>query len=234
MANWKLVTAGTAAFLVSFGTALLSAPPDRFDHKVRNDFFAGFAGNKEAFDRALKVSEETIAENPNHAEALVWHGAATYFLAGQSFQKGDAAKGMELYQKGFGEMDKAVKLAPDSVGVRIPRGAAILAATTFQPVDERVKGEIMRAIDDYQHTYDMQKGYLEKIGDHPLGQLLLGLADGYSRVGETEKAKTYFAMAEEKLPGTEYAKRAAAWRETGKLTTQQKQCYGCHVTKTSN
>jgi len=72
------IIAATAAFGIGIGSALLSAPPDRFDHVVRNDFFAGFAGDEEALERAMKVSGETLAANPEHAEALVWHGAGLY------------------------------------------------------------------------------------------------------------------------------------------------------------
>lgn len=226
-----LTTTGLIVFGISFTTAVLTGQTGRFDHKVRNDFFSGFGGNKEAFENGMKVAAETIAENPNHAEALVWHGAGMYFQAGQYFQKGDPQKGMELYQKAFAEMDRAVELAPDSVAVRIPRGAAILAATAFQPMDDRVRGELQRAIDDFQHTYDMQKTHLDKIGDHPLGQLLLGLGDGYSRLGETGKAKPFFAQMESMLPNTEYAKRAAAWKQNGKLSASEQRCFGCHVSK---
>jgi len=224
--------AAAVAFTLGFGSALLKgAPPERFDHKVRNDFFAGFSGDSKAFERAMKVAAETIAENPNHAEALVWHGAGLYFQAGNYFRKGDPGKGMELYQQGFAEMDKAVELAPDSVGVRIPRGAALLAATAFQPMDDRVRGEVQRAAGDYQRTYDLQKDHLDRLGEHPLGQLLMGLGDAYSRIGESEKAKVYFDQLEEKLPGSAWAKRAAAWKANGKLTLQEQQCIGCHVSK---
>lgn len=215
--------------IAAAATGGLLAWTERFDHKVRNDFFAGFAGNREAFERAMKVAEETIADNPNHAEAMVWHGAGTYFIAGQHFQKKDFQKGMELYVKAFAEMDKAVALAPNNVGVRIPRGSALLAATATQPIDDRVRGELKRAVDDYQTVYDMQKDHLEKIGEHPLGQLLLGLGDVYSRLGETEKAKIYFDQIDRMLPNTAYAKRAAAFRTNGKLTPQEAQCIGCHV-----
>jgi len=136
---------------------------------------------------------------------------------------------MELYRQAFAEMDKAVKLAPNRVAVRIPRGAALLAATAFQPMDNRVRGELQRAVEDYQTTFDIQKGYLDKLGEHSLGQLLLGLGDGYSRLGNSEQARRYFDMMEEKLPDTEYSKRAASWRKTGKLTIEQQMCIGCHT-----
>ena len=74
-----MMTTGLIVFGISFTTAILGAQAERFDHKVRNDFFTGFAGDREALVRAMKVAGEAIAENPNHAEALVWHGAGTLF-----------------------------------------------------------------------------------------------------------------------------------------------------------
>ena len=54
--------------------ATLAFSAERFDMEVRNDFFAGFSGNKEALDRAMQKSEAVMAANPKHAEAMVWHG----------------------------------------------------------------------------------------------------------------------------------------------------------------
>ena len=68
----------------------------RFDEKVRNDFFAGFAGDRTALERGMRVSGEMIAQDPNgSAEALAWHGGGLMFQAGQKFQQGDVAAGGE-------------------------------------------------------------------------------------------------------------------------------------------
>ncbi|MBL8233511.1 MAG: hypothetical protein JNL98_33755 [Bryobacterales bacterium] len=227
----KLLAAGMLAFGISFTASILNGQNDRFDHKVRNDFFAGFGGDREAFARGMKAAAETIAANPNHAEALVWHGGGLYFQAGAAFQRGDSAKGMELYQKGMAQMNRAVEIAPDNIGVRIPRAAILLAATSFQQMDERVEGEIRSAIADYLRAYDLQKAQFSSLGEHPLGELLKGLGDGYSRLGEKDKAKVYFDQIEELLPKSEYAKRAASWKKNGTLTMEERQCYGCHVGK---
>lgn len=224
------LAAATLAFTAGLGAAWLHAA-ERFDHKVRNDFFAGFAGDRKALDRGMTAAADAIAADPNHAEALVWHGAGLYYQAGSAFQTGDAARGMELYGKALAQMDKAVALAPDSIGVRIPRGAAFFAGTASQPVDDRVRGEIRRAVEDYERAYELQKNHLEKLGEHPLGQLLIGLGDGYSRLGNQEKAAAYFAQIEQLIPGTEWARRAAAWKEAGSLTVAQRRCVGCHVSK---
>src|SRR6185369_2035569 len=111
---------GVASFALGFTASLLSAP-NRFDYVVREDFFAGFGGNDEALKRAMTKTEAALAEEPNHAEALVWHGAGLYFQAGQLFRKGDMPAGQQLATKGLEEMDRAVALSPKSVGVRVPR-----------------------------------------------------------------------------------------------------------------
>src|SRR5262245_20290847 len=60
----RLATAGTQA-----------DPTQRFDYLVREDYFAGLAGDQAALERAIKTCEEALAKNPKHAEALVWHGS---------------------------------------------------------------------------------------------------------------------------------------------------------------
>ena len=47
----------------------LATAQERFDLRVRTDFFAGFAGNQQALDRAMKLCEEELARNPANAEA---------------------------------------------------------------------------------------------------------------------------------------------------------------------
>src|SRR5262245_33423240 len=103
-------------------TGLLFAQT-RFDDLVRGDFVAGFAGNNEALDRAMKTTEEVLAGNPKHPEGMVWHGAGLLFRATQAFGKGDSQNGISLWERSLKEMEEAVQLAPNSVSVLIPRGA---------------------------------------------------------------------------------------------------------------
>ena len=221
--------AALLAFCAGLAVGLKAAEVERFDHKVRLDFFAGFAGNQEALARGMKVSEEVLAENPKHAEAMVWHGSGLLVQSQAYFGKGDQQTGMELFMKGQAEMDKAVQLAPEKIGVRIPRGAVYLTSTRFMGDAPFVKGMIEKGVSDYQAAYDIQKDYLDKLGSHPLGELLFGLAEGNSRLGNDAKAKEYFEMVAGKLPDSEYAKRSALWMETKKLPAAKSGCIGCHV-----
>src|SRR3989442_5802802 len=117
----------TLSVLVA-GAALLVAQ-QRFDMKVRNDFFSGFTGNREALERGMKACEAVLAENPKHPEAMVWHGSGLFFQSGELFKTGDFSKGGDLYQRGLNEMSAAVALAPENIAVLIPRGATLLAAS---------------------------------------------------------------------------------------------------------
>jgi tetratricopeptide (TPR) repeat protein len=226
----KFAIAGAIAFLIGFLSTIRSAPAQetRFDLKVREDFFAGFTGNQEALDRGMKACEATLAADPKNAEAMVWHGSGLYFAAGQAFRSGDQQKGMDLWTRGLKEMQTAVDLAPDSVGVRIPRGAVLLTGSRFAPPD-MAKPLIEQGVSDYQRAFDMQKDHLATLGSHPRGELLFGLAEGYGRLGDEAKAREYFDLILKDLPGTAYAKRANAWMEAKSLPVEQTRCVGCHV-----
>src|SRR5262249_49047174 len=164
----------------------------RFDLKVREDFFVGFAGNRAALDRGMKSCEEALASDPKNAEALVWHGAGLFFLSGQSFQKGDVDKGLPLYSRGLKEMDDAVSLAPNSVGVLIPRGAGLLGATGFRPPGAQAGRLLAQGLADFEKFYETKRPYFANFPAPARGELLIGLAEAYLRAGNEDKARQYF------------------------------------------
>src|SRR5439155_20496427 len=122
-----------ATFVIAFALTLAAgqtsptpqvsqAAAQRFDYLVRADFFAGVAGDEARLQKAIDVCERTLADNPKHPEALVWHGAAALVQSGRAFQGGDMSAGGQLWERGLREMNEALALAPDNVGVLIPRG----------------------------------------------------------------------------------------------------------------
>ena len=60
--------------LVLMAAGILSSQ-ERFDYKVRNYFFAGFAGDAASLEKGMKICEDILASEPKNAEAMVWHGA---------------------------------------------------------------------------------------------------------------------------------------------------------------
>lgn len=197
------------AAAVSFALPILLAQ-QRFDHVVRNDFFAGFSGDEAALARGMKAAEAALEADPKLAEALVWHGSGLFYQSGQLMKKGDQVKGMELYGQGIGEMKKAVSLAPNSIGVRIPRGSVLLSASRNMP-PQMAKALRDDGISDYLVGYELQKDDLAAMGTHPRGELLFGLADAYSRNGDMENAQKFFDLVTKHVPDSVYSRRAAKW-----------------------
>ena len=201
---------------------------ERFDLKVRNYFFAGFSGDTASLEKGIKICEDALAADPKNAEALVWHGSGLFYQAGQAFQSGDQQKGGELWQRGLKEMDQAVELAPDDLGVRIPRGAVLLTASHYLPSPEMARPLLEKGLADFEKTYDLQADHLADLGTHPRGELMIGLADAYSRTGHQEKAQVWFERIQKEMAGTPYAKSAGIWLETKTLAPAQAGCLGCH------
>jgi hypothetical protein len=213
---------------VMTGVLLLGAQPARFDHKVRDLYFAAFAGDRAAMERAMQITEATLKENPDHAEALVWHGSGVFFQSAEKFRAGDMQAGMELMQKGTGMMDRAVVLAPKSIGVRIPRGSAYFAAARNMP-PQMGQPLVEKALADFEDSWEMQKGDLSQFSQHSIGELWIGIADGNAQLGRKERAAEFFTMIREKLPKTAWAEKAERGLADGKLKGRDGQCVGCHL-----
>ncbi len=90
------------------------------------------------------------------------------------------------------EMDDAVAIAPENLGVRIPRGATLLTISRFLDDPNRTQPLIQKGLSDFEKAYSVQGPDLSKLGIHPRGELMIGLADGYSRLGDQEKASAWF------------------------------------------
>jgi hypothetical protein len=203
-------------------------PEERFDMLVRADFFAGFAGDTERLARGMDACSKILADNPQHAEAMVWHGSGLMYQSGGAFAAHDESRGVELWTRGLVEMDQAVALAPDDPGVLVPRGAVLLQATRNMPA-AAARPLLASAVRNYERVLDVQKLTFQSLGDHPKGELLFGLADGYARLGDLESARRYFDRLIADAPGSGQAPRARAFLTTGELPAiSGMACIGCH------
>ena len=226
------ITATLALALLSTGfvSQMQSATaPERLDMKIRQDFFAGFGGDANALAKGMKTCEEILAGNPKHAEALVWHGGGLYFQAGRAFQTGDQENGMRLFQAGLKEMDSAVAFAPEMIAVRIPRGATLLTGSRGIPDPNIARPLIEKGLSDYEFALSRQESNWQNMGVHPRGELLFGLAEGHSRMGNEEKARLYFQRILTEMKATPYADRAELWMKEKSLPIAKTGCIGCHV-----
>jgi tetratricopeptide (TPR) repeat protein len=226
----KFVLSG-APILIAWAVAPTHAQKveERLDMIIREDFFAGLAGDTARFDRAMKKCEEELAKDPKNFSALVWHGGGLHFQGGQAFARGDSATGMELNRRGMKEMADAVALAPDSLQTRIPRGAILLGAARY--VDDSIGRPMLDlAVADYEKVYEMQSPSLKTLGTHAEGELLGGLADVYRRLGNTAKSREYLERIVADLPGSAYEKQAKRWlADLAAVPRQARFCLGCHI-----
>ena len=200
----------------------------RFDDTIRADFFAGFAGNKVAMERALQAAEAAIAADPQTAaEAMAWHGGGLMIVAGEKFRQGDFSSGGELWSKAVAEMNKAGDLEPDNPAILVPRAAVWFAASRQAP-PEMGKPLLEKAIADYEHVYEIQKAYFDKLDLHMRSELLFGLADGYARQGNPEKAQIFFEKLVAAGPAGGHFEQAKVYLKGEKYMVQGAGCVGCH------
>ncbi len=203
-------------------------PQQRFDFIVREDFFAGMAGDQARFNKGMKFCEETLAKNPQHPEALVWHGCGLMFQAGMAFQKSDMQKGGELWQKGLDEMETAVKLEPENIAVLIPRAASLFATSQYVPMPGVANELLETAVKDYEKVFQLQQGYFNQLSAHARGELLIALAAGWHRLGNSDKARAYFLRLTKETPNSPHATTARTWLEKQTLPARIS-CAGCHA-----
>jgi hypothetical protein len=203
------------------------APDQRFDYLVRGDMFEGFDGDEEAFDRAVALCEQRLAANPDDPEPLVWHGVGLMFRAGRAFMAGGREQGAVFGRQGFAEMARAVALAPDNVAILIPRGAVLLAAAKNTPDGSRARDYARIAVGDFEKALSLQQPYRARLSTHAKGELLGGLAEGWSRLGETEKSRSYLEQLVAELPDSKYA-AAARVRLENSADRSAVTCLGCH------
>jgi len=222
----KMQKTTIAAVIILTAGVLLSQ--DRFDFKVRNYFFAGLAGDTASLEKGMKICEDILANDPKQPEALVWHGTGLVSESREAFQKGDQNNGTDLWQRGMEEMDQAAQLAPNDLGVRIVRGSVLLISSQYLPA-EAAHPLVEKGLSDYEKAYSVQGPDLSHLGTHKSGELMIGMADAYARLGQQDKAQQWFERIQKDLPGTPYANSAATWLEIKTLAPKQAGCLSCHT-----
>jgi len=206
---------------------------DRFDTLVRDDFFAGMMGDTVRLDRGMKYCEQILARNPKHAEALVWHGGGLIARAVEAYTKSNTALGDRLWNAGIEEMNNAVVFEPKNMGVKIGRAATLigLAQSGWDPADLRSRALLESAIQDYENVYRWQKPNFSGLPNHSRGELLFGLASGWSILGNENQARKYLRLIAKECNDTPYESEAQRWLMKKWPVVIQHDCIGCHVSR---
>jgi len=155
------------------------------------------------------------------------------FLASQAFAMPDLPKGSDFWQRGMTEMDGAVALEPDNVGVLMPRGTALLGVSKHMPDPVQSNALLKTGVADYEKVLRLQKAHFTDLPLNARGELLFGLADGWHRLQNTSRARQYFQRVVDECAGSAYAEQAKVWLEYKDPNTlpdspATSACIGCH------
>jgi hypothetical protein len=206
-----------------------TANSPRFDDLVRADFFAGMMGDQARFERAMQLCETTLAKKPKDAEAMVWHGAGLLVRSSQVMKTKDFKQSGILFQNGLDEMDLAVALAPDNPSVLLPQGATLLSVSAAPLPPELSKRLLQKGVQDFGKVLELQAPYFATLPLHARGELLSGLADGWHRLGDENKAREYNQRIVKECAGSSYASNSEMWLNNEPSAKRHPACQGCHV-----
>ena len=214
-----------AAFLLTLPVA--AQEPMRFDEKVRELFFAGFAGNQDALQRGMAMCEETLAEDPDHPGALVWQASGWFYESSFAFAEGDPETGMALYNKSVAQFDRAVALAPDSEETLIPRAAVYLSVAPYITHAPTRIGLLETVLGDYTKVLELQTPHFESLSQHTRGELLGALAETLWLLERRDEAQVFLNRMITELPESPYSLMAQRQLDEPETRTQLT-CLGCH------
>jgi tetratricopeptide (TPR) repeat protein len=237
MTRTRALTLAALGFVAALSATLLVADrpraqepltPSPFLYAVRSDFFLGLGrGDMVRLERGMKFCETTLAAEPNHAEALVWHGAGLAYLAGVAMNAKDMIKARDLVEQAIKEMDRAVALAPNYMFVVVPRASALSAVANRWPDRARAQTMLQEAAAGFEMAYAVERPVFDRLSVHRRGEMLAGLAETYWRLGDKDKSREYLQLITRELPDTPYQSRAQAWLEEGS-SAGRLSCLTCH------
>ena len=201
--------------------------PERFDEKVRELFFAGFAGNQDALQRGMAICEETLADDPDHPGALVWQASGWFYESSFLFAQGDMEAGMALYNKSVAQFDRAVALAPDSLQTLIPRAAVYLSTAPYVSHAPTRIGLLETVVGDYTKVLKIRAPVFDSLTVHSRGELLGALAEALWLLERRDESKVYLNRILAELPESPYALMAQRQLDNPEERAQLT-CLGCH------
>jgi tetratricopeptide (TPR) repeat protein len=213
--------------------ALLAQRPDEF-RTAAMDLFGALTGDTEKFERGMKALEALLVKNPKDPEVKVLYGNGVFARSGEAARKGDIPTAMKLWQSGLDEMAQAVELAPDNLFVRARRGVLLISASRSNAIPEPMARPLVQlAVEDFQRVLEIrerEQTYSQQ-SNHKRGELLTAIGDGLNRLGNPDRARSYFERITRDLKGTVYEQKAKAWLDDKPeaKAVDYFTCSGCHV-----
>ena len=166
-----------------------SNPP--FDKVLMMDFEKGMAGDKTLFDSAMGRTEAILAQNPNDARALAWHGSGTLYRLGMHERNKSKAESEATMKKGIKEMDDAVSAAPEDVLVLVVRAATLTSVAKHTPSSDESARLLTAGIGDFEKIARLTENKTDGESKGLRIYALKTLIQYYEKKGDAEKANAY-------------------------------------------
>lgn len=178
--------------IISIGSVSIFAQTEnlKFDDALAADFSKGMSGDATSLERAMLRGEKILAANPNDAQTLVWMGSATLARSGQLFMSGNLSEGGKNWKEGRRKMDEAVALDGANVEVLMTRGRTYLTASKQFPIKEEANNILKLGVGDYEKIV-ADKNF-SHFPERMRSSVLSGLAESYERLGDNQKAKSFY------------------------------------------
>jgi tetratricopeptide (TPR) repeat protein len=229
----KTMTISLIVVLLLAG-GLLAQDPSSDIRSAGRDLLGALNGDMVKFERGMRTLESLLAKDPKDPAVMVLHGNGIFARSGQAFEKGDVQNAMKLWQSSLDEMAQAVEIAPNNIFVRARRGVMLISASRSSGMPAAMAKPLTQlAVEDFEKVLEVREKEqtLAQRSTHQRGELLTGLADGWNRLGNTDKARSYFERVTRDLKVTIYEQRAKAWLEdkSEAKAVDYFACSGCHV-----
>ncbi|MFI4915993.1 MAG: tol-pal system YbgF family protein [Phycisphaerales bacterium JB060] len=182
-----------------------------FEREVFADFVLAAQGNDQARQRLISTCERAIEADAQHAEAIAWRGAARMFEASSASSNGDFRAAMNHTNASLADLNRARELEPENPGVRMVAANTLLNLAKHHPIENMASGYAKQGIEDAKAALSKLYDNWDKQPAEVRGQLLLGVAEAYDKLGEATKARDWFNRVIGALPGTTWAQRAQVW-----------------------
>jgi len=228
----KTITISLMIMLLLAGALPAQEPIDI--KKAGMDLFGALTGDMEKFERGMQTLEALLAKDPRDPNVKVLYGNGLFARSGVAAKKGDIQNAMKLWQSALDEMSQAVELVPDNIFVRARRGVMLISASRSSALPPAMARPITQlAVGDFERVLEIREMQqtLSQRSTHQRGELLTGIADGWNRLGNPDKARSYFERITRDLDGTVYERKAKAWLENKPeaKAVEYFACSGCHV-----
>jgi tetratricopeptide (TPR) repeat protein len=164
------------------------------------DYVEEAAAHRETGDlgRAAAAMEEAIGEYPDSAIGYAYLGLYRGMQAGQTENFMEAGR---LSSEAFEMLDKAVELQPDHPRARLYRGLMGVKVPEFL-------GRLPGAVEDLETVIDLHAKKPETVSGEMMTTAYSLLGEGYTKMGDRQKAKASWEMVIALSPGSPEAERA--------------------------